>query len=125
MKEGEYFRFCFDHVREYNKGFNYFSGVRRHRDRPLPEGGADRPPPDLDDGRQWRTRALRPISRRSAPAAPATTTRVRDPFDLFGGRAAMKPRERKAKPLEAKALETLGLDAKATGAPSSRAIRSW
>ena len=26
------------------------------------------------------------------------------------------PRERKAKPLEAKALETLGLDAKATGA---------
>ena len=27
MKEGEYFRFCFDHVREYNKGFNYFSGV--------------------------------------------------------------------------------------------------
>jgi hypothetical protein len=27
MREGEYFRFCFDHVREYNKGFNYFSGV--------------------------------------------------------------------------------------------------
>src|ERR671910_3096877 len=27
MKEGEYFRFCFEHVREYNKGFNYFSGV--------------------------------------------------------------------------------------------------
>ena len=27
MKEGEYFQFCFDHVREYNKGFNYFSGV--------------------------------------------------------------------------------------------------
>ncbi|TIP00977.1 MAG: J domain-containing protein, partial [Mesorhizobium sp.] len=27
LKEGEYFRFCFDHVREYNKGFNYFSGV--------------------------------------------------------------------------------------------------
>ena len=41
--------------------------------------------------------------------------RVRDPFDLFGGRPDA-PRERKAKPLEAKALETLGLDAKATGA---------
>ena len=27
MKEGEYFKFCLDHVREYNKGFNYFSGV--------------------------------------------------------------------------------------------------
>ena len=41
---------------------------------------------------------------------------MRDPFGLFNerdGRGA--PRERKAKPLEAKALETLGLDAKATG----------
>jgi hypothetical protein len=27
MKEGEYFKFCLEHVREYNKGFNYFSGV--------------------------------------------------------------------------------------------------
>ena len=27
LKEGEYFRFCFDHVREYNKGYNYFSGL--------------------------------------------------------------------------------------------------
>ena len=41
---------------------------------------------------------------------------MRDPFNLFGTRAGDHPRERKAKPLEAKALETLGLDAKATGA---------
>ncbi len=27
MREGEYFRFCFDHVRLYNKNFNYFSGA--------------------------------------------------------------------------------------------------
>jgi hypothetical protein len=25
--EGEYFMFCFEHVKEYNKGYNYFSGL--------------------------------------------------------------------------------------------------
>ena len=25
--EGQYFLFCFDHVKEYNKGYNYFSGL--------------------------------------------------------------------------------------------------
>ena len=42
--------------------------------------------------------------------------RVRDPFGMFGERDAERPRERKLKSLEAKAMETLGLDAKATGA---------
>lgn len=26
-RENEYFRFCLDHVREYNKGYNYFAGM--------------------------------------------------------------------------------------------------
>lgn len=26
-REGEYFHFCIDHVREYNKSYNYFSGM--------------------------------------------------------------------------------------------------
>lgn len=41
--------------------------------------------------------------------------RVNDPFSFFSS-APRPPRERKIKTLEAKALETLGLDAKATGA---------
>ena len=117
MKEGEYFRFCFDHVREYNKGYNYFSGLAGHRDRPLPEGSDDRPPADLDDGRQWRStrsfarcraEALRPRRLLQPHARPVRP--VRRPR-----RTRARPRERKAKPLEAKALETLGLDTKATG----------
>ncbi len=61
------------------------------------------------------THALRPIWRRSARAAPATTraSAIRSTCSAAGRET---PRERKAKPLEAKALETLGLDAKATGA---------
>ena len=39
---------------------------------------------------------------------------MRDPFNLFGS-GSREPRERKAKPLEAKELEKLGLDTKATG----------
>jgi DnaJ-class molecular chaperone len=42
--------------------------------------------------------------------------RMRDPYNLFGDRENNRPRERKAKPLEAKALDTLGLDVRATAA---------
>jgi DnaJ-domain-containing protein 1 len=42
--------------------------------------------------------------------------RTRDPFNLFGSQEGRVRHERKARPLEAKALETLGLDVKATGA---------
>lgn len=52
MREGEYFRFCFDHVREYNKGFNYFSGLADGDIARFSEGSADRPQADLDHGIQ-------------------------------------------------------------------------
>jgi curved DNA-binding protein CbpA len=113
MKEGEYFRFCFDHVREYNKGFNYFSGLadsevaRFQKEaltghRPTWKMGTAagmRSSPDFAQHRSGRAGYYRNMG---------------DPFNLFGDGAAA-PRERKTKPLEAKALETLGLDAKATG----------
>lgn len=28
MREGQYFNFCLEHVREYNKSYNYFSGMQ-------------------------------------------------------------------------------------------------
>jgi curved DNA-binding protein CbpA len=115
MREGEYFRFCFPHVREYNKGFNYFSGlaegdIARYQKEALTghrptwkmgASGAARTAPDFSQARSGRAGYYR---------------NVRDPFNLFGtSRENGPPRERKARPLEAKALETLGLDAKATG----------
>ena len=113
MREGEYFKFCFDHVREYNKGFNYFSGLRDtdiarfqkealtgHRPTwAMGSNGTARSAPDIAQMRSGRAGYYK---------------RVNDPFNLFNGDHAA-PRERKAKPLEAKALETLGLDARATG----------
>ncbi|RUW83869.1 J domain-containing protein [Mesorhizobium sp. M1E.F.Ca.ET.063.01.1.1] len=114
LKEGEYFRFCFEHVREYNKSFNYFSGVSdteiaRFQKEALTghrptwkmgiNGGSTRSAPDFAQQRSGRA---------------GYYNRMRDPFNLFGG-GPREARERKAKPLEAKALETLGLDTKATG----------
>src|SRR5690606_6133465 len=116
MKEGEYFHFCFNHVREYNKRFNYFSGltdtdIARFQKEALTGHrptwrigvqGAARFSPDFADKRSGRASYYRAM---------------RDPFNLFGeGYASAQPRERKARRLGAKALETLGLDAKATGA---------
>jgi curved DNA-binding protein CbpA len=115
MKEGEYFRFCLDHVREYNRGFNYFSG--------LPDSDIARFQKEALTGHRPTWKMGTSSDARSAPDLAQMRSgragyynRMRDPFNLFGGaKDSRQPRERKAKPLEAKALETLGLDAKATG----------
>ena len=115
MKEGEYFRFCFDHVREYNKGFNYFSGV--------PDTEVARFQKEAMTGHRptWKmgvngTAQSSPDVAQLRSGRAGYYNRVRDPFNLFNGpKDPREPHERKAKPLEAKALETLGLDTKATG----------
>ena len=117
LREGEYFRFCIEHVREYNKGYNYFSGLR--------DGDIARFQKEALTGHRPTWAMGVNGSARSAPDFATKRSgragyynRIRDPFNLFGsgsptgGREA--PRERKAKPLEAKALETLGLAANAT-----------
>ncbi len=116
MREGEYFRFCFDHVREYNKSFNYFAGVapaeiaRFQKEavtghRPtwtIASNGSARFAPDIAQKRSGRA---------------GYYNRMRDPFNLFNTPRDKAPEQaRKARPLEAKALETLGLDTSATGA---------
>lgn len=113
MREGEYFRFCFDHVREYNKGFNYFSGVsdsdvaRFQKEaltghRPTWKMGVNNSARSAPDFAQMRS------------GRAGYYNRVRDPFNIFGTDPNTPPRQRKARPLETKALETLGLTAEAT-----------
>lgn len=113
--EGQFFLFCFEHVKDYNKGYNYFSGladtdIARFQKEALTGhrptwvmgiNGSARSSPDI-------------ASKRSGRAG--YYSRVRDPFNLFGDDKPRQQPQRKARPLEAKALETLGLDEKATGA---------
>ncbi len=116
MKEGEYFHFCVDHVRQYNKGFNYFSGLtdneiaRYQREavtghRPTWKAGVNAAAKETIDPNKARWG-------RSAPRGK----RGRDAADIFGdsSKGRYTPASKKARPLEAKALETLGLGLDAT-----------
>ena len=116
-REGQFHHFCIDHVRLYNKSYNYFSGmgdeavadylkdsITGHR--PTwgmglnPDGatGRSRGPEDFEVPKNW--------SRRSG-----------DPRLQFGRMRFRAPRPepvRRVKPLERRALETLGLSETAT-----------
>ena len=115
MAEGEYFKFCFDHVREYNKGFNYFSGLADTEIARFQKEALTGHRPTWKMGANSQARSAPDFSQKRSGNA-GYYRRVRDPFGMFGERDAERPRERKLKSLEAKAMETLGLDAKATGA---------
>ncbi|HEV7254242.1 MAG TPA: J domain-containing protein [Mesorhizobium sp.] len=110
MREGEYFRFCFDHVREYNKGYNYFSGlgdgeIARFQKEALT---GHRPTWRMGTSGHWGTRAADDFAPRRAGR------RMRDPFNLFGDKEKEAPRPRKVRTLEGKALDTLGLEQNAS-----------
>lgn len=116
MREGEYFRFCFDHVRDYNKAYNYFSGLNDTDIARFQKEALTGHRPTWTVGVNGHARVAPEASRMRSGAA-GYYNRLRDPFGLFGGdQPRAQPRERKLRALEAKALESLGLDGKATGA---------
>lgn len=112
-QEGEYHRFCLAHVREYNKQYNYFSGMSD------------------DDLMSWQQhshtghRPTWPLGDNSWASHNGGRFRKarlnggehRDPYDLFGDRQAEAPdmaERRKVRNAELKALHALGLDETAT-----------
>jgi len=112
LREGEYWRFCLEHVREYNHSYNYFAGmsddaVARYQKEAVT---GHRPTWKMSlDGR----RAAGPEAARLDPGQAAA-----DPFNLFaelGGPARQRPeaeRETRAvRNAERKALGVLGLEA--------------
>jgi curved DNA-binding protein CbpA len=118
LKEGEYFCFCLDHVREYNKGYNYFSGLRDSDIARFQKEALTGHRPTWAIGANPAARVAPEISKMRSGRA-SYHNRIRDPFNMFGGGAggarSNPPRERKPKALEAKALETLGLAAGVAG----------
>jgi curved DNA-binding protein CbpA len=115
MREGEYFRFCFDHVREYNKGFNYFAGAPAAEIARFQKEAITGHRPTWSVSSNGGARFAADFSQKRSGRA-GYHNRMRDPFNLFSQqRADAPPTERRAKPLEGKALDTLGLDVNATG----------
>ena len=113
-REGEYFCFCFNHVREYNKNFNYFSGVGNEEIARFQKEALTGHRPTWRMGAAGGMRHSSDFSQARSGSA-SYYNRVRDPFNFFGGHKGT-PRERKLRTLEAKAMETLGLAARATSA---------
>jgi hypothetical protein len=108
--EGQYHRFCLEHVQLYNKNYNYFAGMNDAAvaayqksaltgHRPTWQMGVNKPG-GVDDGPT------------DGPGGFAGGTI--DPFGFFRGSqrpsAAPTPARRKLKPLEKRSLEALSLD---------------
>ncbi len=113
LRASEYWRFCLEHVREYNNSYNFFAGmsddaIARYQKEDVT---GHRPTWKMGSLGGQRGRAGRAGFRSAGWAAE-------DPFDLFGdGRASRaKPAAEGRKILNAqrRALDTLGLEADAS-----------
>ena len=108
--EGEFHSFCLDHVQQYNKGYNYFEGMKDDAIRGFQKEAmtGHRPTWKLGENAASMNGARRG---RTGPEG------LNDAFGLFGkaarGRTQEKP-QRAARNAELKALQTLGLDETAT-----------
>lgn len=117
-RDGEYYLFCLDHVRQYNASYNYFEGMNDkdfadyQRDsltghRPTWKMGSDKAPEEA-----------KPAKPKGADAWTAEA-RMKDPHGFFAWRAKQarkdaQTKRREVRPLEKKALASLHLDVTAS-----------
>lgn len=108
-QEGRYWRFCIDHVREYNKSYNYFAGMPDDAVMAYQKDDAIGHRPTWDMGVNGR-------GRRKDGGAPPGEFDYLDPLGVLrsagprhAGRAPEPERPRRPAPV-LRALETLDLD---------------
>jgi curved DNA-binding protein CbpA len=115
-REGQYHQFCIEHVKQYNKNYNYFSGMGD-------DAVAAYQKDSLTGHRPTWTMGVNSAGeqreRVKASAASDWTGGIRDPFDMFGGGygpQAPEPEKpkRHLKALEKKSFETLELEGSET-----------
>ncbi len=114
--EGEYFWFCIDHVRDYNKSYNYFSGMNDAAVQAFQKDALIGHRPTWKMGVNGKDSEMPRAGGRSKFGG---TSAAEDPFRLFGdGFQAHRaePERRQAHNMERKSLHTLGLEATATAA---------
>ncbi len=108
--EGQYFRFCLVHVKEYNASYNYFAGMS--------DDAVARYQKDAVVGHRptWNMGVNTASTKAAAAAATAEHGVFEDPLGLFraagfAGRATPEPERRKGVgPVARRALEKLDLD---------------
>jgi DnaJ domain len=110
-REGQYHRFCFDHVREYNQNYNYFAGMGDDDVAAYQKAAMTGHRPTWKMG----VNAPHPFAQAMNHRGPADAS---DPFRMFdelGARTrfeerAPQPEARSIRNAERKAFDTLGLD---------------
>jgi curved DNA-binding protein CbpA len=111
--EGEYLWFCLDHVRLYNKSYNYFSGMNDAAVQAFQKDATVGHRPTWQMGVNAKDGDAQ---RAGGRAKFGWTGGARDTFRLFGdGFEAKQPEQRQVHNMELKSLKTLGLDRNATG----------
>ena len=111
LRATEYWRFCLEHVREYNVSYNFFAGMSD-------DAIAKYQKEDVTGHRPtWKMGSLG--GRRSRPASAAFFSAgwaAQDPLDLFGeaargnGHAGKEPEGRKILNAQRRAFDALGLE---------------
>jgi hypothetical protein len=110
--EGQYLNLCLDHVRDYNKEYNFFQG--------LDDAAVSSFQKDALTGHRptWRlgenSWATGKTGRNPASGGYRHNSAHKDPFGFFGGPQAAAPPVRTVRNAELKALHSLGLEEGAT-----------
>ena len=115
LRASEYWRFCLDHVREYNNSYNFFEGMSD-------DAIAKYQKEDLTGHRPtWKMGSVggrRTEAKRNSRGSRGSGWAADDPFGLFervasGGRARPAAEGRKVLNAQRRALDVLGLEADA------------
>src|SRR5215813_1219232 len=116
LREGEYWRFCLEHVREYNHSYNYFAGMSDEAVARFQKDAITGHRPTWKLGQNGKQPGLTGSTRFQAAFGAAN-----DPFSVYselGGQRRPGSDRRQGRALrnvERKALDTLGLDPDAQG----------
>ena len=117
-REGEYYNFCVAHVRQYNKSYNYFTGMQDSEVAAFQKDARNghRPTWKMGENAAATSKVRRAKSTKATPRAEPQRS---DPFGIFGEGGPGSERAERKRPVrnaEHKALTALGLDDNATAA---------
>ena len=108
-REGEYYNFCLDHVRDYNKSYNYFQGMA--------DADIDKYQRSAATGHRptWTIGVNRAAGQSGGDARFAWSSAFADPFGMFGGdprqsEPQAEPKRRPLRNLERRSFAALDLE---------------
>lgn len=120
-REGEFYLFCVDHVRQYNASYNYFDGMSDDQVEDFRKDSLTGHRPTWKVGANAWAHGTREGSSHAEPLKDTTgsASREKDPHAFFAYRARMareaaKEARRTLRPLEKKAFATLNITETAT-----------